>query len=112
MYQPTNINDTFLFCEGFEKPSAIQQRAVKPILSGRDVIAQSQSGTGKTSMFCLSILQLIDTERNEPQALILNPTRELALQTQKACYFLELFVFKLRGTFGKFLAVEKIKNIN
>ena len=50
---------------GFEKPSAIQQRAVQPIISGRDVIAQAQSGTGKTSMISLTMLQLLDTSLRE-----------------------------------------------
>ncbi|RAL54636.1 hypothetical protein DM860_001764 [Cuscuta australis] len=68
---------------GFEKPSAIQQRAVLPILSGRDVIAQAQSGTGKTSMIALTVCQMVDTRSSEVQALILSPTRELAAQTEK-----------------------------
>ncbi|KAK4373474.1 hypothetical protein RND71_008858 [Anisodus tanguticus] len=68
---------------GFEKPSAIQQRAVLPIISGRDVIAQAQSGTGKTSMIALTVCQVVDTKNSEVQALILSPTRELAAQTEK-----------------------------
>ncbi|EYU45451.1 hypothetical protein MIMGU_mgv1a007813mg [Erythranthe guttata] len=68
---------------GFEKPSAIQQRAVLPIISGRDVIAQAQSGTGKTSMIALAVCQIADTKSSEVQALILSPTRELAAQTEK-----------------------------
>ncbi|XP_073365552.1 eukaryotic initiation factor 4A-III homolog B isoform X1 [Aegilops tauschii subsp. strangulata] len=68
---------------GFEKPSAIQQRAVVPIIAGRDVIAQAQSGTGKTSMVSLSVCQLVDTNIHEVQALILSPTRELATQTER-----------------------------
>ncbi|KAK4486260.1 hypothetical protein RD792_008930 [Penstemon davidsonii] len=68
---------------GFEKPSAIQQRAVLPIISGRDVIAQAQSGTGKTSMIALTVCQIVDTKSSEVQALILSPTRELAAQTEK-----------------------------
>ncbi|XP_050260373.1 eukaryotic initiation factor 4A-3 [Quercus robur] len=68
---------------GFEKPSAIQQRAVVPILQGRDVIAQAQSGTGKTSMIGLTVCQTVDTSSREVQALILSPTRELASQTEK-----------------------------
>jgi len=68
--------------EDFEKPSAIQQRAIKPIVSGRDVIAQAQSGTGKTATFSISVLQSIDTSVRETQALILSPTRELAVQIQ------------------------------
>lgn len=72
-----------IYAYGFEKPSAIQQRAIVPIIQGRDVIAQSQSGTGKTAVFSIGILQAIDTTSNEPQALVLSPTRELAEQTQK-----------------------------
>ncbi|XP_040971580.1 pre-mRNA-splicing ATP-dependent RNA helicase prp28 [Gossypium hirsutum] len=68
---------------GFEKPSAIQQRAVMPIINGRDVIAQAQSGTGKTSMVALTVCQVVDTASREVQALILSPTRELASQTEK-----------------------------
>lgn len=72
-----------IYAYGFEKPSAIQQRAVLPIISGRDVIAQAQSGTGKTSMIALAVCQSIDTSTREVQALILSPTRELAAQTEK-----------------------------
>ncbi|OMO60117.1 hypothetical protein CCACVL1_24390 [Corchorus capsularis] len=67
---------------GFEKPSAIQQRAVMPIINGRDVIAQAQSGTGKTSMIALTVCQVVETSSREVQALILSPTRELASQTE------------------------------
>ena len=72
-----------IYAYGFEKPSAIQQRAVMPILKGRDTIAQAQSGTGKTTIFSIGILQCIDTSQRETQALVLSPTRELAEQTQK-----------------------------
>lgn len=72
-----------LYAYGFEKPSAIQQRAIVPILKGRDVIAQAQSGTGKTSLIALSLCQSIDISLKEIQALILSPTRELASQTDK-----------------------------
>mmetsp|Transcript_35213 Transcript_35213/g.35866 ORF Transcript_35213/g.35866 Transcript_35213/m.35866 type:complete len:403 (+) Transcript_35213:51-1259(+) len=72
-----------VYAYGFERPSAIQQRAIKPIIQGRDVIAQSQSGTGKTAVFSIGILQILDTTSNETQALTLSPTRELAEQTQK-----------------------------
>jgi len=72
-----------IFLFGFELPSAIQQRAIVPIVMGRDVIAQAQSGTGKTATFSIGILQSIDTQSNETQALVLSPTRELAQQIQK-----------------------------
>lgn len=72
-----------IYSYGFEKPSAIQQRAILPIVKGRDVIAQSQSGTGKTAVFSIGILQSIDISLLQTQALIISPTRELAEQTQK-----------------------------
>lgn len=72
-----------IYAYGFEKPSAIQQRAIIPCVKGHDVIAQAQSGTGKTATFSISILQKIDTSVRECQALILAPTRELAQQIQK-----------------------------
>ncbi|KXS22144.1 DEAD-domain-containing protein [Gonapodya prolifera JEL478] len=72
-----------IYAYGFERPSAIQQRAIMPVVKGRDVIAQAQSGTGKTATFSVSILQSIDVGIKETQALILAPTRELAQQIQK-----------------------------
>ena len=69
-----------IFGMAFEKPSAIQQKAIKPILMGRDVIAQAQSGSGKTATFGIGVLQNIDKEDNKTQALIIAPTRELADQ--------------------------------
>jgi len=68
---------------GFERPSAIQQRAIVPIIKGRDVIAQAQSGTGKTSLFSIAALQVVDTTQREVQVLALSPTRELAVQSFK-----------------------------
>jgi len=68
---------------GFEKPSAIQQRAIVPIVQGRDVIAQAQSGTGKTATFSMCALQGVEQATRESQVLILSPTHELALQIQK-----------------------------
>jgi len=72
-----------IYSYGFEKPSAIQQRGILPVLKGHDTIAQAQSGTGKTATFAISILQKLDNERCETQALCLAPTRELAAQIQK-----------------------------
>lgn len=72
-----------IYAYGFEKPSAIQQRAIMPSIKGYDVIAQAQSGTGKTATFAISILQQIDISLRETQALVLAPTRELAQQIQK-----------------------------
>lgn len=72
-----------IYAYGFEKPSAIQQRAIMPLVKGVDIIAQAQSGTGKTATFTIGILQRLDFSINECQALILAPTRELAQQIQK-----------------------------
>jgi ATP-dependent RNA helicase len=72
-----------IYSYGFEKPSAIQQRAIKQIVKGRDIIAQAQSGTGKTATFSIGVLQSIDVKTRETQALVLAPTRELAVQIQR-----------------------------
>jgi len=72
-----------IYAYGFEKPSAIQQRAILPCIGGQDVIAQAQSGTGKTATFSIAILQQIDISLMATQALVLAPTRELAQQIQK-----------------------------
>jgi translation initiation factor 4A len=72
-----------IYAYGFEKPSAIQQRAIVPLSQKKDIIAQAQSGTGKTATFTIGILQQVDPTLNECQALILAPTRELAQQIHK-----------------------------
>lgn len=85
-FDDMNLKDELLrgiYAYGFEKPSAIQQRAIMPIVQGNDTIAQAQSGTGKTATFSISSLQSIDMNNRHTQALILAPTRELAQQIQK-----------------------------
>jgi len=72
-----------IYSYGFERPSAIQQRGIRPVLDGRDTIGQAQSGTGKTATFVIGALQRIDYNNHQCQALILAPTRELAQQIQK-----------------------------
>ncbi|MBA1321481.1 DEAD/DEAH box helicase [Pseudomonas putida] len=69
---------------GYEEPSAIQHQSIPIILDGHDMIGQAQTGTGKTAAFALPILNRIDVSKREPQALILAPTRELALQVATA----------------------------
>jgi len=71
-----------IYSYGFEAPSAIQSRAIMQIISGKDTIAQAQSGTGKTATFSIGILEVIETKSKDLQALILSPTRELAVQIQ------------------------------
>lgn len=68
-----------IYTSGFDKPSYLQQKVINPMIEGRDIIAESQSGTGKTAAFVISILQRIDeTSQKDVQSLILTPTRELA----------------------------------
>ncbi|RCK55687.1 ATP-dependent RNA helicase eIF4A [Candida viswanathii] len=81
-----------IFGYGYETPSAIQQRAILPITEGRDVLAQAQSGTGKTATFTISALQRIDENEKSTQALILAPTRELALQIKNVITAIGLYL--------------------
>ena len=69
---------------GYETPSAIQAATIPPLLAGRDVIGMAQTGTGKTAAFALPILERLDRHQKAPQALVLAPTRELALQVCEA----------------------------
>ena len=74
-----------VYALGFEQPSSIQKRAIVPVSLGYDIIAQSQSGTGKTATFTIGCLQRIDMSISTPQLVILTPTRELAKQNYKVC---------------------------
>lgn len=71
---------------GYEAPTPIQAQTIGLLLGGEDVIGQAQTGTGKTAAFALPILQRIDPKRREVQALVLTPTRELAIQVAEAIY--------------------------
>jgi ATP-dependent RNA helicase DeaD len=69
---------------GYESPSPIQEKTIPYLLAGRDVLGQAQTGTGKTAAFALPILSKLDLRRSEPSALVLVPTRELAIQVAEA----------------------------
>jgi translation initiation factor 4A len=71
-----------IYSVGFEKPSAIQTKAIVPMKSGRDILAQAQSGTGKTGTFTIGALSRMDPTIKRAQALVLVPTRELAQQIE------------------------------
>ncbi|WP_291054263.1 DEAD/DEAH box helicase [Herbiconiux sp.] len=79
---------------GYETPSAIQAATIPPLLSGRDVVGLAQTGTGKTAAFALPILSRLDLAQKTPQALVLAPTRELALQV---CEAFEKYAAHLKG---------------
>eukprot|EP00472_Partenskyella_glossopodia_P003875 CAMPEP_0197526418 /NCGR_PEP_ID=MMETSP1318-20131121/17785_1 /TAXON_ID=552666 /ORGANISM="Partenskyella glossopodia, Strain RCC365" /LENGTH=465 /DNA_ID=CAMNT_0043080575 /DNA_START=51 /DNA_END=1448 /DNA_ORIENTATION=+ len=72
-----------VYSYGFENPSVIQQRAIVPMIEGNDIIAQAQSGTGKTGAFVIGSLQIINKKLRAPQVIVLSPVRELARQTHK-----------------------------
>ena len=87
-----------IYAYGFENPSPIQKKAIKPIVMRRDVIAQAQSGTGKTATFTIGALSNVDVAINSTQALVLSPTKELTIQTAK--------VFEGIGSMTKGLRVQ------
>jgi superfamily II DNA/RNA helicase len=81
-----NISNDLLrgiYAYGFEKPSPIQCKSIIPIIKGKDIIAQAQSGTGKTAAFSIGALSIINLSENTSQILVLSPTRELTIQTAK-----------------------------
>ncbi len=86
-FEDMELKDNLLrgiYALGFEKPSVIQQKAIKPFLDGGDLIAQSQSGTGKTATFVISLLESIEEKRGT-QGIIIAHTRELANQIYNVC---------------------------
>jgi len=94
----TNIKKELLrgiYSIGFETPSPIQQKGIIPLINNKDIIAQAQSGTGKTGCFSIGTLQLIDVSENITQAIIISPTRELSIQTKKVIDTLSVMMNKI-----------------
>jgi len=91
-----------IYAYGFEQPSPIQRKAIKPVINGRDIIAQAQSGTGKTATFTIGALQSINISEHSTQVLILSPTRELSSQTAKVISSIGIFMngLKIQTFFG------------
>jgi len=91
-----------IFAYGFEQPSPIQRKGIKPIIEGKDIIAQAQSGTGKTATFTIGALQSINISEQTTQVLILSPTRELSSQTAKVVSSLGNFMngLKIKTFYG------------
>ncbi|WP_404472319.1 DEAD/DEAH box helicase [Microbacterium aerolatum] len=79
---------------GYETPSPIQSATIPTLLGGRDVVGMAQTGTGKTAAFALPVLERLDVSQKTPQALVLAPTRELALQV---CEAFESYSAKMKG---------------
>jgi len=98
-----NLNPNLLrgiYAYGFETPSPIQKKSIKTFIDRKDLIAQAQSGTGKTGAFTVGILQSIDVTKNSTQAMVLSPTRELTTQIYD--------VIKTLGHFIKGLKVQTL----
>jgi ATP-dependent RNA helicase DeaD len=99
---------------GYKEPSAIQQAAIPPILEGRDLIALSQTGSGKTAACAIPICQIVDPGFHQIQALILVPTRELAIQysteTQKVGKAKGVRVFAILGGEDAHLQISKLEH--
>lgn len=74
-----------IFEKGWEKPSPIQEAAIPVALGGKDILARAKNGTGKTGAYSIPVLEQIDSTKDFIQALIIVPTRELALQTSQIC---------------------------
>ncbi|XP_037024457.1 ATP-dependent RNA helicase me31b [Bradysia coprophila] len=74
-----------IFQKGWEKPSPIQEAAIPIALGGKDILARAKNGTGKTGAYCIPVLEQIDVDADYIQALVIVPTRELALQTSQIC---------------------------
>lgn len=74
-----------IFEKGWEKPSPIQEASIPIALSGKDILARAKNGTGKTGAYSIPVLEQIDPMKDCIQALIIVPTRELALQTSQIC---------------------------
>jgi translation initiation factor 4A len=89
-----------IYAKGFENPSPIQKKAIKPMKDGRDIIAQAQSGKGKTATFIIGSLANVNTTKNTSQILALSPTRELATQTTD--------IFKEIGQMIKGLRIQSL----
>jgi ATP-dependent RNA helicase DeaD len=79
---------------GYESPSPIQAATIPVLLEGRDLLGQAQTGTGKTAAFALPILSKLDLSQRDPQALVMVPTRELAIQVAEA---FQKYAAHLRG---------------
>ena len=84
-----------IYSYGYEIPSPIQEIAIKPFTEGRDLVAQSQSGTGKTATFIIGLLQRINFDINDTQAIIISHTRELAIQTHEVLKGLTKYIDNL-----------------
>lgn len=87
---------------GYKTPTKVQEQVIPAILAANDIIIKSQTGSGKTAAFAIPICQLVDWQENKPQALVLTPTRELAIQVREDCFHLgRLKKIKVAAVYGQ-----------
>ncbi|MBN2285099.1 MAG: DEAD/DEAH box helicase [Tissierellales bacterium] len=97
---------------GFTELTPIQEQVIMPIIDGKDVIGQAQTGTGKTAAFAIPVLNNLDLEINKPQCLILCPTRELAVQVKKEIKNISAFMdVRSTAVYGGAPIIEQIRKI-
>ena len=97
---------------GLSEPTDVQRQAIPVILSGQDVVVQAQTGSGKTAAFAIPLSHLVDWDENRPQALILTPTRELAMQVQQEIANIgKLKRLKIPAVFGKHSFTQQTKDL-
>ena len=114
-FDSMELNDNLLrgiYSHGFEKPSNIQQKSINILRSGKDLIAQSQSGTGKTGAFVIGSLSKLDVNNKNVQIIILSPTRELAIQIHNVANSISQYM-NIKNTLligGNFINMNNIRN--
>jgi len=87
---------------GFKSPTRVQEQVIPSVLEGKDIIVKSQTGSGKTAAFAIPICQLVEWEENKPQALVITPTRELAIQVKEDIFNIGRFKrLKVAAIYGK-----------
>lgn len=114
-FEDMNLSEALLrgiISYGFEKPSYIQSKAIKPFVEGNDIIAQAQSGTGKTATFTISMLQRLNIQEESTQAIVLSHTRELALQIKNVIEQISKYMdIKINLSVGGLFVKENIENL-
>jgi len=102
-----------IFEKGWEKPSPIQEASIPIALTGRDILARAKNGTGKTGAYAIPILERCDPTKDELQALVIVPTRELALQTSQICIELSKWIgIKVMVTTGGTVLKDDIMRLD
>jgi ATP-dependent RNA helicase DeaD len=97
---------------GYHQPTEVQSVLIESMIEGNDVVIQSQTGSGKTAAFAIPICDTIDFDQNKPQALIIAPTRELALQIKEDVFHIGRFKrVKVSVLFGKFPYEVQVKEL-